>query len=288
MKRHVFADVLGLVATLTASAWTPAAAAPGGTVDETNEYANSGAWVVVEQIDQPFDDPVYICSGALVHPRVFLTAGHCTAMAEAVIDAGLFEVDDARISFGPNAFDPASWVEIEAIITHPGFLVAAGLSSELGLDTHDVGVVILKEPVVGVEPVQLPPLGLLDFLRELHVIPGEETSLPGYGSTPGTLIPPDGLRRVSHPEFQALRRESVEMSNNDQAEIDGAAPGDSGAPILWTAPDGTRILAATVLGGPVPAGATAPGNFRCYRTDIPQTLGFLEDVFELVEAGVFD
>jgi hypothetical protein len=92
-----------------------------------------GAIVVIADPDHP----EVVGSGVLIHPRVLLTAGHVTITSERLLRDGvpLFEV--SRISFGTDAFDLSSWVEAVAVMPHPGF---EG-------DAHDLGVVILKEPV---------------------------------------------------------------------------------------------------------------------------------------------
>src|SRR5512143_3854899 len=47
-----------------------------GSVDASNTYANVGAFIVTRKSNGHISP---ICSGTLISPTVFLTAGHCTA-----------------------------------------------------------------------------------------------------------------------------------------------------------------------------------------------------------------
>ena len=54
---------------------TPVGAITYGFVDTTNAYSNTGAFI----IKSPMTGEIFpICSGTLIAPDVFLTAGHCT------------------------------------------------------------------------------------------------------------------------------------------------------------------------------------------------------------------
>jgi hypothetical protein len=260
-----------------AASMTPAWAAPGGEIDETNQYPFAGALV------RNATPPRVGCSGTLIHPRVFLTAGHCTAVRPW----------QYRVSFGVDSLDPSTWLRLEAAIQHPEFDWTRHSSSEAaiagGMDPYDVGVIILREPVADIEPAWLPTEGFLDKLKEFHVIPGEEATVAGYGAT--AVEPSDdfrhvheGYRRVVTPEFQILRRYYVALHAFDHGDPDGVCFGDSGAAALWANSDGHPIVVATVSMGNL----TCKGNGFYYRTDIPQVLDFLDSVIERVEVGEFD
>jgi hypothetical protein len=57
-----------------------------------------------------------ICTGALIHDRVFLTAGHCIEPGVS----GIPPFVQVAVSFDPaNAFDRASWVSVTRLLIHP-------------------------------------------------------------------------------------------------------------------------------------------------------------------------
>ena len=84
--RHALAAValaLGLFA-------QQAAAITFGTVDEKNTYSNVGACVYrAAQSGPNIGKPFVLFSGTLIHPRVLLTAGHCTDLFRQYSDVGI-------------------------------------------------------------------------------------------------------------------------------------------------------------------------------------------------------
>ena len=49
-------------------------------------------------------DRIRLCSGTLVHERVFLTAGHCVATILAEIEQGNITLDNVYVSFNSDWF----------------------------------------------------------------------------------------------------------------------------------------------------------------------------------------
>ena len=114
-------------------------------------------------------EPAWRCSGTLIAPTVFLTAGHCVHGADA---ARVWFVNDLS---GNDEYPYGGVTSIEGTpIPHPNF---TGLTIP---QTSDVGVVILSEPVTDLGFGQLPTVGLAD---ELNTAPGSEAMLNivGYG-----------------------------------------------------------------------------------------------------------
>ncbi len=223
------------------------------------------------------DDPAKqrpLCSGTLVHPQVFLTAGHCTDYLEYLMAAGRLTIEGVKVSFdADNALDQGL-LPVKEVITHPDYTWAYS-------NLYDVGVLILKKPVKRLTLATLPEEGFLDRLLAEGKLrqgsDGAKFTLVGYGSTlewpPPEIIFPDGKRRLAESEFQTLLKAWLRMSQNQATDDGGTCYGDSGGPAFWNE-DGTEIL----------VGITSWGDAQCvatgfnYRVDIPETLDFINDV----------
>ena len=258
-KRSIVAGVL-LVLTVCV---VPAAAITWGEPD--TEHTNVGAMVV----DWPDYGPYQVCSGTLIHPRVFLTAGHCTADWEGT------GVETFWVNFDEYALNEKTLLKVEEVIPHPDYYW--GPTS----NPHDVGVLILAKPVKRIKPANLPEEGFLDQLLaegKLHDgSEGAKFTVVGYGGTldwPPPAITYEDLRQVAYSEYQTLLKVWLKMSQNQATGDGGTCFGDSGGPAFWTEPDGTEIL----------VGVTSWGDAQCvacgfnYRVDIPDTLDFIDDV----------
>jgi len=98
------------------------------------------------------------CSGSLVAPGIFLTAGHCVAVINSVPGAQMF------VTFAPT-FDRGSLIRATGSTLDPAF----GQLSDpnVGADPHDIAVVQFDpdaRAAAGIRPVILPPVGALDVL----------------------------------------------------------------------------------------------------------------------------
>lgn len=263
--------LLGLLLVLVVGA-LPATAITWGEEDG-NRHPNVGLISRPDPNNPDAQRP--FCSGTLIHPRVFLTAGHCTDYLEYLMAAGQLTIDGVKVSFHADNALEKKLLAVEEVITHPDYYW--GPTS----DPHDVGALILKRPVKNLEPATLPELGFLDQLEaEGKLRQGSEGAiftLVGYGSTlewpPPEIIFPDGKRRLAESEFQTLLKVWLRMSQNQATDDGGTCYGDSGGPAFWNE-DGTEIL----------VGVTSWGDAQCvatgfnYRVDVPETLDFIDDV----------
>src|SRR6185503_15040891 len=85
-----------------------------GTVDANNTYSNVGA-LVVQRVS---DGQIFpICTGTLIAPTVFLTAGHCTAYAET-LSPGAYVV-------GASFANLIAWGDLTP--SHPKFAAATSV-----------------------------------------------------------------------------------------------------------------------------------------------------------------
>jgi hypothetical protein len=246
----------------------PATAITWGELD--TEHPNVGAMVV----DYPGIGPYQWCSGTLVHPRVFLTAGHCT------VDLDAYGVETVWVNFDQYALKTRALREVEQVITHPDY--DWGPTS----DPHDVGVLVLKKPVKNVVPATLPKEGFLDGLLVEGTLrqgsEGARFTVVGYGGLldwPPPQISYDDQRRFAESEYQTLLKAWLKLSQNQETCDGGTCYGDSGGPAFWTGPDGGEIL----------VGLTSWGDAQCvasgfdYRVDIPQTLDFVSEVIDSLD-----
>jgi hypothetical protein len=202
------------------------------------------------------------CSGSLVTPTVFITAGHCTAHFAATGEA-TFVTFDARAR-------PTSDYVTGTPHTHPDFFdvppQGTGVPASVG---HDVGVVVLDEEVDLPRYAALPGLGALGALRSASF------SLVGYGADGwvtggGPAFPTFSFdRMVASSRLIDLDPAFARFSTSAGQDNGGVGPGDSGSPALRR---GTDLVTAIGSHGPSPR---ASGNAYWYRLDTADARSFL-------------
>lgn len=194
-------------------------------------------------------------SGALISPTLVLTAGHVTdGAARATIWL------DEEIAYDPQNPDPEGYPNYGkgdatgTPYTHPYFGYYVGNNGLVGFITHDVGVVVLDDPVDLEEYGTLPSLGIVDTLKV-----GTTVTFVGYGVqyqvTPKIGGPYDawtGERARFYATAKLLSNNYAISSTfmmctaNAAQGKGGTAFGDSGGPVLLG--DTNTILAVTSFG----------------------------------------
>jgi secreted trypsin-like serine protease len=246
---------------------SPAIAINWGQAD--TEHTNVGAIVV----EIPDYGPYQLCSGTLIAPDIFLTAGHCTEALTSMLFYLDLDIESVHVTFDQDALNEDEWLSVADFQSHPDYYW--GPSS----NPHDVGVLILAEPAMGIAPAILPEEGFLDDLKKQGDLRKAKFTVVGYGGTldwPPPVISYEDQRQYAESEYRALLKSWLRLSQNHATGDGGTCYGDSGGPAFWTEPDGTEILVGITSWGD--AQTVAAGFF--YRVDTADTLDFIEQVLE--------
>ena len=228
-------------------------------VDVFNLFPNVGVLIYVAESNDAGISPGIVaqCTGTLIHERVVLVAGHCTAPTSG----GLFPFIKAFMTFSPSALDRSTWRAVSNFAFHPSLPPCPppdGCPGE-GLDSGvlDIGLVFLSQPVRGISPAQLARPGTLEIAqakRSLMIVPGYGflDSLPGgvHGGMPPPSSAWDGLRRIKMSMLERV----VDSEWASWSRPGVVCYGDSGAPTFFN-PDPRagrsqeRIVAVASDGG---------------------------------------
>ncbi len=255
--RRIRLAVVAVLAVLAVAA--PVQAITFGQLDGT-AHPNVGAMVVLNSQGKP---DVW-CTGTLVTATVFVTASHCTI---ALAEEGLSD-HDVYVSFDPVIDEGATLLRGTAH-TNP-------LYGHVESDPHDVAVIVLDEPVVGISPAHLPTAGLLDQLS----LRDQRFVTVGYGTvrddkTKGfASFTFDGQRRWVDQGFRSLTKAWLNLSMNPSTRSGGTCYGDSGGPHFVGSSD---VVAALTVTGDSPCRATDVD----YRLDTPSARSFLSEFVAL-------
>jgi hypothetical protein len=214
-----------------------------------------------------------VCSGVLIAPNVVLTAGHVTAGAIAV--GVVFSEDPIATGWEPRRYGYG--------MTHPAYAEGAGAGpGHLQELTHDVGLVILDEPMELDQYPELPALGLVDTLP--MKTPVEQV---GYGIQREKVQgqPPQWVVPYTRYCAQSLFLQTENVSSDEFLRITanpaqgkgGIAYGDSGGPAFL---GGT----STILGvtSDVSSHECTGVTYSC-RIDTPDILNWIKDILALAE-----
>jgi hypothetical protein len=249
--------ITALVATVAIAATVTSAQAITTLGEPDNgRHPEVGAMVGVSAVDGHLHA---ICTGALVAPRVFLTASHCV---QALIDRNL----PARVTFDEVITDGATTFEGEGVL-NPLYDPKQGT-------THDVSAIVLDSAPAGITPAEIPPRS--DWLAAKQL---RSFTLAGYGTNEqlvvkkkGPTYPRTDRRRLAVLGFDSLTKNYIHESMKRAQGEAGACYGDSGGPsFLGSGDNETDVVVAVTSTGDGPCYATNIAS----RTDTAEAMSFL-------------
>jgi secreted trypsin-like serine protease len=264
MKRIVLSWFLALVVVFSAAG--SALAVTDGELD-----GDGHPYVGLMVAQDEFGNPMWRCSGTLLSPTLFLTAGHCTygaAHVEIWFDA------DVESGIPANGY-PYDGDVGGTPYTHPDYDPNAFF-------LYDLGVVVLDEPYPMDEYGVLPELNMLDSLATKRGKQDVTFTAVGYGlqeSFPDAASWKENnvrVRMVSYPHLIQINggivgTQSLLLSNN--ARTGGTCFGDSGGPNFY---GDTNIVAGVTSFG---LNGNCAGTGGVYRVDRADDLDWLYGEF---------
>ena len=233
------------------------------------------------------DSPGWRCSGALIAPKVVLTAGHCT---DGAVAARIWFDEDVTYDNYPFPLYPYGGPGSGAIegtpYTNPKFgsdeNPYGGGNGLPAFSYRDVGIVVLDEEVDVGGFAELPEAGLVDTLKNKT-----DMDVVGYGvqyqeQIPGSELPqPPPYYRWTGPRMRmyapsklvsgkfVFAAEYMRLSLNAGGGKGGTCFGDSGGPDLLGGTDTVLAVNSFVTN------INCSGVGYSSRVDIPEVLEWI-------------
>ena len=216
-------------------------------------------------------NPLWRCSGTLISPTLYLTAGHCTEAPAA--QAQIWFDTDVQSGIPGNGY-PFTGDAGGTTYTHPDYDPNA-------FYLHDLGVVILDAPVLMDTYGELPDLGQMDVMNTRRGKQDTTFTAVGYGlqqSNP-VHVTAERVRMVAYPRLIQIDNGyvgdfSILLSNN--ANTGGTCFGDSGGPNFINASDSGLVVGGVTSFG---KNGNCAGTGGVYRVDQADDLDWLYGTF---------
>ena len=244
----------------------PAAAITNGELD-----GDDHPYVGLMVADDADGNPLWRCSGTLLSPVLFLTAGHCTEAPAS--SATIWFESDVESNIAKLGYPFGGRTSVDGtVFTHPQYNPAAFF-------LFDLGVVVLDKPVYLDEYGALPSLDALDELATQRGLQDVTFTSVGYGlqQINPVFIQAERVRMVANPHLIQINAPgftgdfSIMLSNNHSTG--GTCFGDSGGPNF--------INDTNVVGGVTSFGlnGNCAGTGGVYRVDRADDLNWLNSAF---------
>jgi trypsin len=269
LMRRIVAVMTGLLGAVALWA-TPATAITGNYVED---FQHPFVGLIVFYDDQ--GEFSHRCSGSLLTPIVFLTAGHCT---EGVDSARVYFQQDAGANFDPETeLDPVTGYPefcapgTQDVCTTSDELYNFGFHDFVGFpNTRDAGLAILDRPI------SLPEYGVLaaaGSLNRLATSRGQQAVIfttSGYGLSRTNPVFDLSFRSRLMAKTQLVNLTSaltggfnLQTTANPGGGKGGTCFGDSGGPVFYGGFSSNTIVGVTSFG----LNANCRGVDFAYRTD---------------------
>jgi secreted trypsin-like serine protease len=193
----------------------------------------------------------HLCTASLIAPRVLVTASHCTEFADRFQSEVWVTFDSTDVEDDPTG------VLHGHTVTNPKY-------DSKQLYANDVSLIVLDEPVVGITPVTIAPVGLLDRMKADRSAYSAAFLNVGYGTHEqaivkkvGPVYPWSGDREFSTSAFAALDKVFVHLNQSLAQGYGGTGYGDSGGPTF-----------VDTASGPVQVSTVSTGDVALYATSV--------------------
>lgn len=261
-----------LVPVLSGLALLMGAVAPVGAITNGELDGNGHPYVGLMVAQDASGNPLWRCSGTLLSPTLFLTAGHCTGAPAAHVE--IWFDADVESGYPANGY-PFTGQVGGTPYTHPQYNPAAFF-------LYDLGVVVLDQEMTMPSYGVLPALNQLDTLARQRGKQNVTFTAVGYGlqaSFPDAASwkeQSNRIRMVARPRLIQINAPgytgdfSLLLSNNHHTG--GTCFGDSGGPNF--------IGDSNVIGGVTSYGknGNCAGTGGVYRVDRDDDLSWLYSV----------
>lgn len=174
------------------------------------------------------------CTGTLVAPDLVITAAHCvhpTLTQNQTPDFTLaldgMNATAAQIHAGATA------------IPYPSFNPQNQPSTSVG-DEHDIGVLVLADPIYGVDYARLPRMG-----ETAGISTGAEVAIVGYGFTVEKDLNHYGIKNNATTHLTDIGTHEIGVASPGEPQN---CQGDSGGPAMVDGSGGVRIISVVSRG----------------------------------------
>jgi len=198
------------------------------------------------------------CSGALLNPRLVVTAGHCTRNSDDQPDKELFVGLP-----GSDRFTNKEWVKVSEILVEPNFNFAYRGTVPL----NDIAFLILSSDINQIAITKVAEATDITSLNGQ----GPVLELHGYGFK-GEGDPKTNNVTMSTPLIGNFYIDSFGIFDSTLQGISSktfsACNGDSGAPVVYVKGSDVTLVGINVGGGGLISNCRKMGNGGYYSTEI--------------------